>query len=67
MANALPASEPIPQDAQKRLAAELRAVLSRGCLLESEEERRPYECDGLSAYRQLPLLELLQVSIRVSD
>jgi len=56
MANALPASEPIPQDAQKRLAAELRAVLSRGCLLESEEERRPYECDGLSAYRQLPLL-----------
>ncbi|HLF22871.1 MAG TPA: FAD-binding protein, partial [Burkholderiales bacterium] len=56
MAVPLPITEPIPLDTQKRLAADLRAVLSRGGLLESEEERRPYECDGLSAYRQLPLL-----------
>ncbi|HLF24564.1 MAG TPA: FAD-binding protein, partial [Burkholderiales bacterium] len=56
MTSPLPEPEPVSQQAQDRLAAGLRAVLSRGGLLESEEERRPYECDGLSAYRQLPLL-----------
>ncbi len=30
-------------------------MLPHGCLLTTEEERRPYECDGLSAYRRLPL------------
>jgi glycolate dehydrogenase FAD-linked subunit len=52
----LSSAKPVPQETQKRLATELRAVLARGAVLESEEERRPYECDGLSAYRQLPLL-----------
>jgi glycolate oxidase len=32
----------------------LRRLLPRAALLRSEEECRPYECDGLSAYRQLP-------------
>ncbi len=29
------------------------------CILKDEAELRPYECDGLSAYRQLPWLVLL--------
>lgn len=33
----------------------LRRVLPEHCLLLSEEECRPYECDGLTAYRELPL------------
>jgi len=36
------------------LIASLRQHLPSLALLVSEEERRPYECDGLSAYRQLP-------------
>ena len=41
------------------LIAALRAVLPADALLEQEEERRPYECDGLSAYRQLPYVVAL--------
>ncbi|MEA3276292.1 MAG: glycolate oxidase subunit GlcD [Pseudomonadota bacterium] len=38
---------------------ELRSFLPDDSVLEQEEELRPYECDGLSAYRQLPLLVVL--------
>jgi glycolate oxidase len=41
------------------LVAELRRFLPADSVLEHEEEVRPYECDGLSAYRQLPLLVVL--------
>ncbi len=34
------------------------------CVLKEEEERRPYECDGLSAYRQLPWLVLIPETIK---
>ncbi len=40
--------------AREELVAALRAVLPANTVLASEEERRPYECDGLSAYRRLP-------------
>ncbi|VVM05188.1 glycolate oxidase [Methylacidimicrobium cyclopophantes] len=33
----------------------LRKALPEGALLSKPEELRPYECDGLTAYRQLPL------------
>ena len=33
----------------------LRRVLSAGALLASAEELKPYECDALTLYRQLPL------------
>jgi len=50
-----------PPDPARRadLLRALRAFLPADCVLEREEELRPYECDGLSAYRQLPLLVLL--------
>jgi glycolate oxidase len=37
------------------LAARLQRILPPHCLLLGEEDLRPYECDGLSAYRELPL------------
>ncbi|HYN76319.1 MAG TPA: FAD-linked oxidase C-terminal domain-containing protein [Lamprocystis sp. (in: g-proteobacteria)] len=41
------------------LVGALRAFLPPDAVLEQEEQVRPYECDGLSAYRQLPLLVVL--------
>ncbi len=38
----------------KALIRELTQSLPPGCLLADEESLRPYECDGLSAYRQRP-------------
>jgi len=37
------------------LIAALAAILPPGALLHDEEDLKPYECDGLSAYRRLPL------------
>jgi glycolate oxidase len=44
---------------QREVAAALRAVLPEGAVLFNEEDTRPYECDGLSAYRQLPMVVTL--------
>ena len=43
----------------KVLTGLFRQFLSAESVLASEEERRPYECDGLSVYRRLPLLVVL--------
>lgn len=53
------------------MAGEKQAVLSRAfarilpadAILASEEDRRPYECDGLSVYRRLPMLVVLPETI----
>ncbi len=37
------------------LAARLATILPAHCLLVDDEDLRPYECDGLTAYRELPL------------
>lgn len=47
-----------PSDIAAAISA-LRAILPEQGLLVSEEETRPYECDGLTAYRQLPLMVAL--------
>ncbi len=46
---------------QNRLALtrELRRFLPADAVLDEDEDLRPFECDGLSAYRQLPLLAVL--------
>lgn len=44
------------------LIAELAAILPPESLLREAEELRPYECDGLTAYRQLPRLVALPES-----
>jgi len=38
----------------KQLAERLSIVLPAHCLLMAEEDVRPYECDGLTAFRTLP-------------
>ncbi|MBM3391095.1 MAG: FAD-binding protein [Betaproteobacteria bacterium] len=42
-----------------RLVAGLRRILATDSLLVEREDLVPYECDGLTAYRQLPLLVAL--------
>jgi glycolate oxidase len=42
-----------------RLIAGLRGILPAEALLVEQEDLQPYECDGLTAYRQLPLLVAL--------
>jgi len=41
------------------LIRRLREVLPAPALLVEEEDMRPYDCDGLTAYRQLPLIVAL--------
>jgi glycolate oxidase len=52
---------PIPVDPERRhaVAAALRAVLPARAVLADPEDTRPYECDGLAAYRQLPMVVTL--------
>ncbi|HQU80047.1 MAG TPA: FAD-linked oxidase C-terminal domain-containing protein [Azonexus sp.] len=44
------------------LAARLGLILPAHCLLVDDEDLRPYECDGLTAYRELPLAVCLPES-----
>ena len=45
--------------ARQRVIAELAAVLPRSALLLEAEQLKPYECDALSAYRELPIAAAL--------
>ena len=53
--------EPIPVDLarQREVAAALRAFLPAESVLFEREDVQPYECDGLSAYRQVPMVVVL--------
>ncbi len=44
---------------QREVAQALRAFLPARSVLWEEEDTRPYECDGLTAYRQLPMVVAL--------
>jgi glycolate oxidase len=46
-------------DRKSAVAAALREVLPPECLLWRDEELRPYECDGLTAFRQIPMAVVL--------
>ena len=62
-----PASDKLSTPASAPDAGALRAVLARGMpaanILTEEEDLRPYECDGLSVYRRLPLAVVLPETI----
>jgi glycolate oxidase len=47
------------QQRQRAVVAALRTMLPVHCVLFHEEDTRPYECDGLAAYRQLPMVVCL--------
>jgi glycolate oxidase len=47
---------------QAEVAERLRRLLPADAVLHAEEDTRAYECDGLSAYRQLPMVVVLPSS-----
>jgi glycolate oxidase len=49
----------MPAATRAALLAELATILPREAVLHEEEDLKPYECDGLSAYRQLPAIVAL--------
>jgi glycolate oxidase len=57
---------------RRNITTELRKHLPKNCVLTHAEELRPYECDALSAYQQLPMvvvipdtLEQVQTTLRL--
>ncbi len=52
---------PSPERLAKRdqVIADLQRALPKGAVLASEEDLLPYECDGVSAYRQRPMAVVL--------
>jgi glycolate oxidase len=44
---------------REEIAGALRAIVGDEWVLSQESERRPFECDGITAYRALPLLVVL--------
>jgi len=50
---------PVSISRQPEVARALRAILPARAVLFDEEDTRPYECDGLTAYRQLPMVVAL--------
>ncbi len=50
-------------NADEALAAELRSIVGSDSVLTETEALRPFECDGLTAYRKLPLMVVLPSSI----
>jgi len=56
MGAALPGIDPARQRA---VAGRLREILPERAVLWQEEDTRPYECDGLTAYRKVPMVVAL--------
>src|SRR5690606_13447725 len=54
-----PMPDAVPGPDKDGLVAALRRFLPAEAVLHEPEELRPYECDGLTAYRQLPLAAVL--------
>ena len=47
----------------QQVASDLRAVVDTRFVIDDRETLRPYECDGLSVYRQMPRLVVIPDSI----
>ena len=58
MGEALPVDR-IDAARQRAVAAALREFLPARAVLFAEEDTRPYECDGLTAYRRVPMVVAL--------
>src|SRR6202049_4715232 len=55
----MPASDSAVLGRRAEIVTALRAIVPGEGLIDSEAEMRPYESDGLTAYRQLPLVVVL--------
>ncbi|MGB7183511.1 MAG: FAD-linked oxidase C-terminal domain-containing protein [Burkholderiaceae bacterium] len=51
-------AQPAPHR-QHEVVSRLKQIVPSGGVLFREEDTRPYECDGLSAFRQLPMVVVL--------
>jgi glycolate oxidase len=51
---------PVPRD---ELLRRLRGILPAHCIITETESRRPFECDALTIYRELPLLVVLPETV----
>ncbi len=63
MTLAPPKQNPGQDAVRRRFAAQLRAFLPHDAVLADAEDMHPYECDGLSAYRQLPWVVVLPETV----
>ncbi len=57
------AAPTLPPSQRQALIAQLDQILPRHSLLTESESLKPYECDGLSAYRALPALAVLPQTV----
>src|SRR2546425_6130235 len=55
----MPAPDQAVLARRKSIVAALRAIVPGEGVIAAEREMRPYECDGLTAYRQLPMVVVL--------
>src|SRR5262249_60988784 len=64
---AMPAPDQSVLSRRERIVAALRAVVPGEGVSPAEREMRPYESDGLTAYRQLPMVVVLpETTVQVS-
>jgi len=59
----MPMPDPAVIAARDTLVAALRAIVSGEGVIADEDARRPYETDGLTAYRQLPMVVVLPETV----
>ena len=59
MGEALPLDKSIDFERQRDVVRRLREFMPVRSVLWEEEDTRPYECDGLTAYRRLPMVVAL--------
>ena len=59
----MPAADESVLARRAEIVAALRAIVPGEGVIDAEEERRAYECDGLSAYRQLPMVVVLPSTV----
>jgi glycolate oxidase len=59
MSVAMPARDEAVLKRRSEIVRALRALVPGERVISAEREMRPYECDGLTAYRQLPLVVVL--------
>ena len=47
-----------------KIALDLRGIINSKNVLSNPDELRPFETDGLTAYRQMPLLVVMPETVR---
>ena len=59
----MPAPDRRVLDRREEVVAALHAIVPGEGVIDDETGRRPYECDGLTAYRQLPMVVVLPETV----